>query len=292
MQITPAIRALRHRFRIPVAPGIAIDRFVFSYLLAGKTITLIDTGVAGCENTIFDYIRSIGHDPSEISLIILTHLHPDHVGAARAVQQATGCSMMAHQAERVWIEDASLQNRERPVPGFSTLVGGSVQLDHELADGDVIDSDGTEEYDLQVFHTPGHSAGSISLLVRGEGALFCGDAVPIEGDLPVYDDTRESILSVKKLKAIRGIRVLLSSWDEPREGEAAYRQMDRALAYLQKIHDAAVAASADGTSDPMEIAKKTATALGLPPQMVTPLLVRTLGANMRIRHHRDLATLT
>ena len=119
------------------------------------------------------------------------------------------------------------------MPGFSTLVGGSVQLDHELADGDVIDSDGTEEYEVQVFHTPGHSAGSVSLLVQGEGALFCGDAVPVEGDLPVYDDARESMLSVKKLKAIRGIRVLLSSWDKPREGEAAYRQMDRALGYCK-----------------------------------------------------------
>ena len=172
---------------------------------------------------------------------------------------------MAHPAERAWIEDIDLQNRERPVPGFSTLVEGSVQLDHELTDGDVIDSDGTEEYELQVFQTPGHSTGSISLLVQGEGALFCGDAVPVEGDLPVYDDTRKSVQSVKKLKAIRGIRHLLSSWDEPREGEAAYRQMDRALVYLQKIHDTTVAASADGSSDPMEIAKNCATALGLSP---------------------------
>ena len=52
---------------------------------------------------------------------------------------------MAHPAERSWIQDVNLQNRERPVPGFSKLVGGSVQLDHELKDGDVIDPDGTEE---------------------------------------------------------------------------------------------------------------------------------------------------
>jgi hydroxyacylglutathione hydrolase len=96
MQITPAIHALRHPFKIPVAPGIAIDRFVYSYLLVGETITLVDTGVAGCENIIFDYIRSIGRDPREISLIILTHSHPDHIGAARSVQEATGCSVMAH----------------------------------------------------------------------------------------------------------------------------------------------------------------------------------------------------
>ena len=288
MQITPVIHALRHQFRIPLTPDIAIDRFVYSFLLAGETITLFDTGVAGCENTIFDYIRSIGRDPREISLIILTHSHPDHVGAARAVQQATGCSVMAHPAERAWIEDVNLQNWERPMPGFFTLVGGSVQLDHELVDSDIIDPDGTEEYGLQVFHTPGHSAGSISLLLQGEGALFCGDAVPVEGDLPVYDDARGSVRSVKKLKAIRGIHVLLSSWDEPREGETAYRQMDLALAYLQKIHGSVITVSADGTTDPMEITKRAAALIGLPLQAVTPLLTRTFAANMKVRDNPDL----
>jgi hydroxyacylglutathione hydrolase len=292
MQITPAIHALRHPFKIPVAPGIALERFVYSYLLAGETITLIDTGVAGCENTIFDYIRSIGRDPDEISLIIFTHSHPDHIGAAEAIREITGCSVMARPAERTWIEDVELQNRERPVPGFSTLIVGSVTLDHELADSDVIDSDGTEEYEFQVYHTPGHSAGSISLLVQREGALFCGDAVPVEGDLPAYDDARQSVRSVIKLQAIQGIRVLLSAWDEPREGNAAYRQMDRLLAYRQKIQESVIAVSADGTKDPLQIAKSTAVLLGLPPQAVTPLLARTLAANLRIRDYKDLAVRT
>ena len=53
----------------------------------GDTIILIDTGVAGCENQIFEDIRSTGRDPSEIALVILTHSHPDHIGAARAIQQ-------------------------------------------------------------------------------------------------------------------------------------------------------------------------------------------------------------
>jgi hydroxyacylglutathione hydrolase len=64
MQIVPSIHALRHAFRIPVAPGIALDRFVYSYLVYGETITLIDTGVSGCETQIFDYIRSTGRNPS------------------------------------------------------------------------------------------------------------------------------------------------------------------------------------------------------------------------------------
>lgn len=290
MQITPAIHALRHQFKIPATPGRAIDRFVYSYLLAGETITLIDTGVAGCEKTIFEYILSIGRDPGEISLILLTHSHPDHIGAAQAIRKETGCSVMAHAAEREWIEDVSLQSQERPVPGFSFLVGGSVPLDNELAGGDVIDPDGTKEYEVQVFHTPGHSPGSLSFLIEKEGALFSGDAVPVEGDLPVYDDAGRSVQSVEKLKTIRGIRVLLSSWDEPRKGDAAYRQMDLALAYLLKIHKTVITVSADGTTDPMMVAQRTAVAMGLPLHAVTPLFSRTIAANIRARDYPDLVT--
>lgn len=290
MQITPAIHAIRHPFKIPVAPGIAIDRFVYSFILAGETITLIDTGVAGCENSIFDYIRTIDRDPDEISLVILTHSHPDHIGAAKAIREATGCSVMAHAAERAWIEDVDQQSRERPVPGFSSLVGGSVRLDHELEEGMVIDPDGSEACEIQVFHTPGHSAGSVSLLAQGEGALFCGDAVPVYGDLPVYDDARQSVRSIIRLQAIRGVRHLLCAWDEPRDGEDGYHQMDRALAYLQKIHKTVVAASSDGTSDPMTVAGRTAAALGLPSQAVTPLLARTIEANIRVKNLPDLVT--
>lgn len=290
MQITPAIHALRHPFKIPVAPGIGIDRFVYSFILAGETITLIDTGVAGCENSIFDNIRSIGRDPDEISLIILTHSHPDHIGAVKAIKEATGCSVTAHPAERAWIEDVDLQNRERPVPGFSSLVGGSVMLDHVLEDGMVIDPDGSEACEIQVFHSPGHSAGSVSLLVQGERALFCGDAVPVYGDLPVYDDARQSVRSVDRLRAIRGIHHLLSAWDEPRAGEDAYHQMDRGLEYLQKIHKAVITTMSDGTSDPMVVAERAAAALAFPPQAVTTLLVRTFAANIRERDHPDLVT--
>ena len=223
MQVTPGIHALRLPFRVPVAPGIALDHFVYSYLIYGEMITLIDTGVAGCETQIFKYINSTGRDPSEIALIVLTHSHPDHIGAARAIQKVTGCSVAAHPAERVWIEDVELQNRERPVPGFSTLVGGLVQPIDSSIDGDTIEPDETRAGEMQVFYTPGHSAGSISLFLHNEGALFSGDAVPVTEDLPVYDDAVASVESVKRLQGLPGIQVLLSGWDEPRRGEERRR---------------------------------------------------------------------
>jgi hydroxyacylglutathione hydrolase len=288
MQITPSIHALRHPFRVPVAPGIALDRFVYSYLVYGETITLIDTGVDGCEAQIFEYVRSTGRNPSEIALIVLTHSHPDHIGAARAIRQATRCTIAAHAAERAWIEDVELQNRERPVPGFETLVGGSVPLDHELEDGDSIEPDETRAGEMQVFHTPGHSPGSISLLLHNEGALFSGDAIPVPGDLPVYDDALASVKSVKRLRRLSGIRVLLSAWNEPAHDGEVHRQMDRGVEYLQAIHEAVLASAGTGSPDVMELTRKTAAALGLPPQAVNPLLARTFAANLRERDRKSL----
>ena len=288
MQVTPSIFALQHTFTILAAPGIMLDRFVYSYIIFGETITLIDTGVAGCEKTIFNAIRSAGRDPAEIALIILTHSHPDHIGAAKAIMDATGCSIAAHPAERGWIEDVDLQNRERPVPGFTTLVKGPVRLDHELDDGDTIEPDDTRAVDLQVLHTPGHSPGSISLWMESEGALFSGDAIPVAGDLPVYDDPIASARSLHRLRGITGIRILLSAWDEPREKGDAYRQIDGGAEYLQRIHNTVRQGAGTGYADMMEFTKKTAAALGIPPQAVNSLLARTFAANLRVRDRETL----
>ncbi len=93
----------------------------------------------------------------------------------------------------------------------------------------------------------------------------------------------ESVRTVRLLRSVRGIRVLLSAWDEPRFGEAAYGQMDRALEYLRKIHSVVITSASDGNPDPMELTRKTAAALGLPPQAVNLLLARTFAANLRAR---------
>ncbi len=222
MQITKHVHAIKIPFQVKTDSGI-LERFVYSYLIIGDKICLIDSGVVSSEEVIFNYMEKIGLKPDDISLMILSHSHPDHIGSAKSIKEKSSCKVAAHSGEKSWIEDVDLQAKERPVPNFHSLVEGSVTVDDILEDGDLLDLG--KNINLKIIHTPGHSKGSISLLMEEEGILFTGDVIPLKGDLPIYDNFKESIISINKLKKIEGINVLLASWDDPKEGNEAYNVM-------------------------------------------------------------------
>lgn len=286
MQTTEHIHALKIPFHVATPQG-KVPRFVYIYLIYGEKICLIDSGVASSEALIFDYIRKTGKSPEDISLLVLTHSHPDHIGAARAIKSTSGCKVAAHAAERAWIEDVDTQAKERPVPGFFSLVGGSVQVDRVLQDGDALDLG--KGLTLKVIHTPGHSKGSISLWLKEEKALFSADAVPIPGDLPIYEDILESARSIKRLKALEGIEFLLSSWDDPRTGCRAYEIMDEGLRYLRNIHEAVLKiAKGSRDLDPMDLCRRVLKELDMPETIANPLVARSFQASIAAMDGCDL----
>ena len=274
------IETVRIPFSVPAPTG-PLPRSVSTYLIvAPDTITLIDTGVRGSEELIFNRIRESGRKPEEISLVILTHAHPDHIGAANAIRQATGCTIAAHAADRAWIEDPGQQARDRPVPGFSDLVGGGVAVDRVLGDGDSIDTG--DNRTAEVVHTPGHSPGSICLFLHPDRDLFTGDVVPVPGDLPVYDDPIASMQSINRLRKLEHIHRILPAWDNPAEGKAAYQALDDGLEYLHHVHDTVKKILGDNPAiDPPELAKRTLEATGLPEEMASPMIIRSVMAHVR-----------
>lgn len=191
-----------------------IERYVYVYLIAGRARYLIDSGVAGCEHKIREYMTQIGRELEEIDTIFLTHSHPDHLGGAAAIQRLSGCSIVAGTPERAWIEDIELQYRERPIPNFYNLLSEPVKIDEFAGDGSIFSlEDGLM---IKAIETPGHSAGSTSYILQQpeqDCAVFIGDAVPVKNDIPIFTDPLQSIKSIEDLAALNDLQYYCPAWD-------------------------------------------------------------------------------
>ncbi len=236
MQITPKIHQLKIDFEIPVSPVQKLARFVNVFLIFGKKITLIDTGVHGSKDNIFKYIESQNRKIADIETIILSHSHPDHIGNAAEIKDLTGCKVLAHPDEENWLRDIDLQNTERPVPGFFNLVNRSVILDGYLHDGQLFKAD--DDLTLKIIHAPGHSKGSLNINFVEDKVLYTADSIPLKGDIPNYDNYFNLLRSLENIRNYPDVDTILSSWIGPlanndeinavlKEGETYIRHIDK-----------------------------------------------------------------
>lgn len=113
MKITETIHAFKHPFQLALGEGQYADRSVYSYLLIGDRICLIDTGVFSTSLLLQGYLKEIDRSPNEISLVLLTHAHPDHIGGCLAIHKASSALFCAHPADKGWIEDVERQYHAR-----------------------------------------------------------------------------------------------------------------------------------------------------------------------------------
>jgi len=101
----------------------------------------------------------------KIKLIVLTHRHPDHVGAAGQVFNKTKAELAAHAECAQYLPQSPSYLFEEPYEG-------APKPTRILKDGDVIEIGGLH---FKVLHTPGHTPCGISL--AGEGHVFTGDTL-------------------------------------------------------------------------------------------------------------------
>ena len=280
MKVTETIHAVKHQFKLAVGEGRYVDRFVYSYILLGKKICLIDTGVSGTSVQLEAYLRELGRSVKEVSFVLLTHSHPDHIGGCLALKKNSSASFGAHAADRGWIEDVERQYRERPILNLFELVAGPVRVDRVLKEGDMIEWD--EGKTLRVLETPGHSSGSVSFHSKEEGALFSGDAVPAANTLPIYVNPRECIESIKKLQKVPGVNHLLSSWHDPLKGDAIPRVMEEGIRYIERIDEIMVDLEKTmGSASLEELSLRALDRLGIKIPKVPPLVMTSFGGHLR-----------
>jgi hydroxyacylglutathione hydrolase len=112
-------------------------------------------------------LRSVSKHELSVSMIIATHSHFDHLGAVKAVKEATGAKFA--------VGPSSGNKTGTFAKMVSMMTGGSVTVpepDVFLKDGDTVD---LGDLHFEVLYTPGHSPDEICLY--GEGILFSGDTL-------------------------------------------------------------------------------------------------------------------
>ncbi len=160
--------------------------------LVNKKI-LIDTGMS--PHSLYEEIEK--HvDPKNIELIILTHCHYDHSGAAADIAEKCNAMVAIHKADVELLNDntgsvASMFGHPAPAVVPSVILEG----------GEKIPISNTEN--LEVIHTPGHTPGGICLFEPESKSLFSGDTVFPQGSIGRTDfmggSSGELTRSIEKL---------------------------------------------------------------------------------------------
>ncbi len=165
---------------IPILPF----RMVNAYLICNESgCILLDTGIPNSEEKILRGLKKVGFDFSHIKLTVITHAHMDHAGSASAIRKLSKAPVIAHR------NDLKYLRGEAEVTYCPTGLVGKLfyhtPLPHQKYEHftpDLIMNEGDlfplDEFGFEggIAHTPGHTAGSLSLDLKG-GEIFVGDLV-------------------------------------------------------------------------------------------------------------------
>ncbi|MBY0203581.1 glyoxylase-like metal-dependent hydrolase (beta-lactamase superfamily II) [Paenibacillus intestini] len=106
----------------------------------------------------------------EIEAILLTHAHFDHIGGVEEIRKLKSCPVYLHDLESDWLTTAKL-NGSLNWPQVTPPITAN-PAEFALDEGQKLQLIG---HTFQVYHTPGHSPGSVSLLCEND--LFAGDVL-------------------------------------------------------------------------------------------------------------------
>lgn len=139
---------------------------------------------------VVDELRAGGRTVREI---ILTHLHPDHIGGVNALKTYLGGSV--------------------PVAAHALTAEAltSVAVDRRIADQDLITLKGAPKIQLRALHTPGHARGHLCFHDEQRGLLLTGDNVVGLGSVlidPPQGNMIDYLNSLKRMRSIPGLTTL------------------------------------------------------------------------------------
>ncbi|HET6235908.1 MAG TPA: MBL fold metallo-hydrolase [Acetobacteraceae bacterium] len=168
-----------------IPPRITVNAFL---LHLGAQLVLVDSGCGGLMGPslgrLAENLAAMGVAPETIDTVLLTHLHPDHVGGlvdAQGKALLSNAELIVHEAEPpFWGDDAVLAQASGDNRGFIQLTRAVLEAYRgrvrTIASGGVLPG-------ITVVPEPGHTPGHCGWLVASGGAalLIWGDIVHMPG---------------------------------------------------------------------------------------------------------------
>jgi hydroxyacylglutathione hydrolase len=205
---------------------LGIDR---CYLLQGDGFIMIDGGAPNQAKCFLKTLEKLSIQPSDIHLIVLTHGHWDHIGSAKAIKELTGAPIAMHGREKEWLEK-SLKILPPGVTPWGHIFVGLMKIYMPLlhipaAEVNIVLSDkevSLADYGVpgKIIYTPGHSVGSVSILLDS-GDAFVGDLamnmfpLRLTPGLPIFAENMQKVKESWKVLLERGTQTIYPAHGEP-----------------------------------------------------------------------------
>ena len=172
------------------------------FVYVSEKPVLIDTGYKADADVTIASIKSLGVEPSDVSLIVNTHTHCDHIGANHMIQGLSGCDIALHTFGKHFIDtrdDWATWWR------YFNQEAEFFECTRSLEDGDIL-TIGPHEF--QVIYTPGHASDGIVLYNHKQKLLISSDTLwendiaamtlRVEGSLALFS-ARKSLERIASL---------------------------------------------------------------------------------------------
>ncbi|HKC62456.1 MAG TPA: MBL fold metallo-hydrolase [Pyrinomonadaceae bacterium] len=215
------------------------------YIVGSSEVVIIDpaspyeeeqAALAACVDDLLNEGRRIRE-------IILTHLHPDHVGGVNALREHLGGNVTVA-AHRLTAE--ALDN--------------SIRVDRFIEDEELIQLEGEPRLTLRALYTPGHARGHLCFYEEATGALITGDNIVGLGSVlvdPPEGNMRDYLSSLERLRALPHLTVLFGAHGPAVAGARA--KIEEYIAHRLEREAKILAAVREGACEPREIVARVYT---------------------------------